>query len=758
MLTPTHESGTPRPAADATAAPSTPTLGRAHPARRVRAGRDEPTLAELAWTLAERRWTVASVACAAVLGAAAYLFVAQPVYESSVLVQVEGRAKPAAPDAVVQLFDTNPPAEAEMRILRSRTILESVVDELGLDVEAQPRRFPVVGSGVARRRSGAAPAPAPLGLTRFAWGGERIQLKRLEVSDALVGEPLVLVAFEDGGYEVRTAEGAVLVTGEVGTEATGGDGDRTITLLVSELTARADTEFTLRKLRRVDVIDRLQKALVVTEQGRAAGLAEVRLTGSDPAVIAKILDALAATYVRQSLERTSAEAASMLRVLDRRLATLKSGAEAAELAMTRFHARNGSVNLSVDARRLLTRIAELDRAITEAELADSDLTRRHTARYPEAVAPAERAEQLRPQRTELEAQIAALPGLELEYARLSRQIGLTTERYTRLLDRVEELRAAKSGWLGNARVMERAVERRKPVSPKTGLVAASALLLGLVGGIAAALVRGAFDDGIRDPDEVESRTGLPVFATIPRSAAQRRMARRGSRRGRLEALSIVDPGDGAVEELRTLRTGVEFALRRATSNVVAVGSPAPRAGKSFVSVNLARLLAASGGRVLLVDCDLRRGVLHRYFGLEVQPGISDVLRSEASLDAAVRRTDDPSLDLLPAGARVTNPAELLSGAPFQRLLEEMRSRYAIVVVDTPPILSVTDSALVGRYAGVSLLVLRAGEQNTREVALAVKRLLRNGVSVRGAVLNDVRPTLGRYGRSGRYRRYETRSA
>jgi tyrosine-protein kinase Etk/Wzc len=722
--------------------------------------RDEPTLPELAWTLAERRWTIAAVALAALLGAAAYLVLAPPVYESSVLVQVEGRARPAASEAVVQLFDTNPPAEAEMRILRSRTLLETVVSELGLDIEARPRRFPLLGDAVARHRGAAAAAAAvPLGLARYGWGGERLQVKRLEVADALVGEPLVLVAFEDGGYELRLAEGgAVLVTGEVGREVKGGEGDRAVTILVSELKARPETEFTVRKLRRVEVIDQLQKALVVTEQGRPGGLVEVKLTGRDPKRIASILEALSSTYVRQSLERTSAEAASMLRILEARLAVLKGNVEAAERALTRFHQRNGSLNLSVDARRLLARIGEIDRAITDAELADAEQARRHTGRYPEAVSPAQRAEQLRPQRAELEAQIAALPGLELEYTRLTRQVGLATERYTRLLDRAEELRAAKTGWLGNARVMERAVERRRPVSPMPGLVIAAAALLGLVGGIAAALVRGAFDDGIRDPDEVEARTGLPVFATIPRSGAQRRIARRGGRRGRLQALSVQVPGDGAVEELRTLRTGVEFALRRATSNVVAVASPAPRAGKSFVSVNLARLLAASDRRVLLVDGDLRRGIVHRYFGVAIGPGVSDVLRSEATLEQAIQRTDAANLDVLPAGTRVTNPAELLDGEPFRRLLEEVRGRYAIVVVDTPPILSVTDSALVARHAGVSLLVLRAREQNAREVALAVKRLVRNGVSVRGAVLNDVRPTLGRYGKSGHYRRYDTRTA
>ena len=447
----------------------------------------------------------------------------------------------------------------------------------------------------------------------------------------------------------------------------------------------------------------------------------------------------------------------MLRILEGRLSGLKTAVDGAELALTRFHQRNGAVNLSIDAQRLLVRVGEIDRTITDAELADAEQTRRHTGRYPELAVPATRAQQLEAQRSAVEAQIAALPGLELEYTRLVRQVGVSTERYNRVLARVEEVRAAKSGWLGNARVVEHAVERREPVSPRKGLVMVLSTLLGLAGGIAAAFARGAFDEGVRDPDELEARAGVPVFATIPRSATQRSIGRRG-RRARLDALSVVDPADAAVEDLRALRTGVQFALARATTNVVAIASPAPSAGKSFVAVNLAHLLAASDARVLVVDADLRRGLLHRYFGLEAKPGLTDHLSGEATLEAVIHRTDHPNVDLLPAGGRVGNPAELLSGAGLRRMLAEVSGRYGVVVVDTPPILAVTDCALVARHAGVNLLVVRAGEQTPREIGLAVKRLVQNGVTLRGAILNDVRPTLGRYGRSGRYRRYDTHPA
>jgi tyrosine-protein kinase Etk/Wzc len=598
--------------------------------------------------------------------------------------------------------------------------------------------------------------PAPLGLGRYAWGGERLRVARLEVSPSLVGAPLVLVARDGGAFELREG-GAVLVAGTAGTPASGGGGERSVSLLVSELVARPGTEFVVKQLDTDELVDGLRRALEVSEQGKAGGLAEVKLAGSDPARTARIVEELAAAYVRDSQTRAAAEAASTLRTLEERLPGLRAEVDAAELALTRFYQRNGKVNLSVDGARLLARINELEHAITAADLAETEQQRRHTGSYPELAAPADAARSLREQRAGVEAQIAALPGLELELARLTRQVAFARERHVRTLNRAEELRTAQASWIGNARIMEHAVVPHRPVKPKPPLVMVVALLLGLGGGVAAAFVRSAFDGGVRDPAELEAQARVPVLATIPRSRTQRRIAR-APRGARLEPLAVVDPADAAVEELRALRTGVEVALARAENHVVTLGSAGPGAGKSFVTVNLAHLLAAPDGHVLVVDADLRRGVLHRYFGVEVGPGLSDVLSGKIPLDAALRRTDHPKIDLLTSGARVTNPAELLAGDGLRRLLAEAAGRYSVVVVDTPPILSVTDGALVARHAAVNLLVVRSGAQTPREISLAVQRLVRTGIAVRGAVLNDVQPTLGRYGRSGRYRRYDTHPA
>jgi tyrosine-protein kinase Etk/Wzc len=627
-------------------------------------------------------------------------------------------------------------------------VLGGVVDQLGLDVEAIPHRFPLVGEALARRHEGTEPAAPRFGLSRYAWGGEQIKVRKLDVSERLVGDPLVLTALGGGRYRVAARDGTTLAEGEVGTATTGTDGERSIVVDVEQLVARAGTEFTLRKLDRVTAIEQLDEALVIRDQGRQTGLVKLLLSGRDPARTAATLDTLAALYLRQNVNRTSAEAEKTLKVLEAQLPVLKSNLEKAEVALNAFRLRHGYVDLSREGAGMLDRAGEIDRAVAEVELRMAEL-HRYTQDHPDLPVLEQRMARLKAQRAQMDARMASLPDLELQSTRFARQVRVATEMYTTVLHRAEELRIVKSGWIGNVRVLEAPTVPYRPASPKPGPIVVLAIVLGAIGGLVAATARKQLDPGAKDPEEIEAGTGLPVFATIPRSRAQRTLARKG-RRGPLQALAAAQPADPAVEDLRALRSSVQFALLRAGGNVVAIGGLAPLAGKSFVAANLAQLQAAADGRVLLVDGDLRRGVLHRYFNLEIQPGLADVVGGTSPLDAAIRKTEHPNLDVLTAGRLTGSPAELLAGASLEQILSDVSRRYRMVVVDTPPVLAVNDSALLARHASVNLLVVRAGEHSLREIEYAVRRLGQSGVTVRGVVLNDVKPSRLPYRRSRKY--------
>lgn len=712
----------------------------------------EPTILDLSRTLIERRWIVIAVTAAGLALSLAYGFVTPPIFASSVLIQVEGRSRPVtAFQDLAALFQEATPTEGEMRIMRSRTLLEAVVEELRLDVAVRPRTMGSFGAALARRHQGAAPAPAPFGLARFAWGGERMIVDRLAVSDAMVGQPLVVTVLGGGRYRVAANDGAAFGEGVVGEIFAGGEGERTIEVLLSDVTARPGTEFTIEKRRRTDVVEGLQKSLRISEQGRHTGLVEVALAGHDPVRVAAILDAVSSSYRRQSIERTSAEAAKTLAVFEAQLPVLKRNLERAERALNAFHRRNGTANLSLGGEGVLDRLSEVDRAIAENDLRRAELSHR-SEKHPDVAMLESRARQLSAQRAAMEARIRELPQLELESTRLTRELRVATDLYMLVLNRSEELRIVKSGWIGNVRVLEQAAVPSKPSSPRRGVALALGAIIGLAGGIGLALVRSALDRGARNPSDIETGAGLAVLATIPQSAQQRRLDRRG-RRGRLSALSAAKPRDAATEDLRSLRTSVQFALRGSRNNIVGISGLAPKAGKSFVSVNLAHLLAAAEGRVLLVDGDLRRGGLHRYFDLEAKPGLADVLSGAEPVETALRRTDMPNLDLLPTGTLPAHPSELLAGERLKQLLADLGQRYSVVVVDTPPILSVSDFTLVGRHAGVNLLVIRPGEHSVGEISYVLKRLVQQGVAIRGGVLNGMRRSIRSYGEARRYGGY-----
>jgi tyrosine-protein kinase Etk/Wzc len=260
---------------------------------------------------------------------------------------------------------------------------------------------------------------------------------------------------------------------------------------------------------------------------------------------------------------------------------------------------------------------------------------------------------------------------------------------------------------------------------------------GLVLGILLTFFKRAMYGGVERPDELEGMLGVPVFAVVPRSQTQLKLQENVMLRRRgLHVLAQQAPEDIAVEGVRNLRTSLQLSLDHAENNVVMITGSRPDSGKSFLSVNLAALVASANKRVLIIDGDMRRGDVHSHFGVAHQPGLSDVL-SGGDLSAMIQRDVLPGLDVLAKGTLPSHPAELLMSKRFETMLEELKSHYDLVIVDTPPVLAVTDSTLIGKYAGTTLLVVRHGRHPLNEVMETAKRLRNGGVPLKGVLLTDV---------------------
>ncbi len=389
------------------------------------------------------------------------------------------------------------------------------------------------------------------------------------------------------------------------------------------------------------------------------------------------------------------------------------------------------MDVTLETQAAVARSADVEKAIAEARLELGSMRQRFTDAHPVVAAARSRVARLEADRGAVEVRLQKLPEAELESARLLRDVKVANELYVGLLDKAQELRIVKSGMLANVRILDPAVPTDEPVSPRRGATLALALVLGLAGGIGAALGRRALDQGVEDPEQIERVTGIPVHAIIPLSERQREAGQGG------KVLADHAPEDVAIESIRSLRTSLKFGLLDAPSNMVAVTGPAPGVGKSFVTCNLAHVFAEGGKRVLVVDGDLRRGRLHAILGGGRSPGLSEVLGGDSPWKDVIRKEVMPGVDFLAGGRRPPNPSVLFESERFARLVVELGTAYDLVLIDTPPILAVTDAALAAAHANVVLCVLRVGRHPMREVLMTQRRFAHGGVRIDGFVLNGV---------------------
>lgn len=704
---------------------------------------DEIDLRALLATVLRERQLVALVAAAVFALGVVYAWLAPPLYRADALVQVEdtgGSALGAAVQDLSGLLDTPSKAVTEIEILRSRMVLGRAVDELDLQVEEAPRHFPLLGRALARSGHFAFLQEV---LGQYAWQPVRAQVSGLVLPAAWSEQCLRLVAGKAGAFTVLDPDGRTLGRGRVGqpwraTTAAGG-----VALLVRELNAPPGVQVDVSLRPRAQAIADLAEALGAAEKGKQSGIIALTLSHADPREAAARLDAIARHYARQNTERTAAEADQTLRFLDGQLPQMKRQLEAVESRFNAYRSRNAVTDIDKEGELLLGEAMRTEAGLVELRQKRSELLQRFTAEHPSVKAVDNAIAVLEQQRQRLSGRVDRLPQTQQEILRLTRDLKVQQEMYAGMLNNAQQLKVVRSGTVGNVRVIDYAEVPLQPVAPRRGLIVLGSLLLGLLLGLAAAFLRQLQRRGVKDAHEVEAATGLPVYATVPVSARQQALAGASGRAAAATSLlARVDDQDLAIESLRSLRTALRFASHGAGNNRLLVCGPAPEIGKSFVAVNFAAVMAAGGERVVVVDADVRRGNLHRHFGLRRQGGLTEVITGDVALDAALHATSIPGLDLLCTGSIPPNPAELLMHPNFSRLLEQLSERYDRVLIDCPPIMAVTDAAIVGRHAGSVLMVARYGDTPLQQILDAIGQMRLAGVTVNGLVLNCVETGTG----------------
>ena len=718
-------------------------------------------LGEIIATLLEYKWLILAVTSMALAIGVFVALVSTPVYRADALLQVEDKSKMkggiAALRDVEGVLGDNTSVAAELEILRSRMILGRVVERLNLSVVAQPTYAPIIGRAYARRfGNGDEPATPLFGLNSYAWGGERITVQSLEVPADLIGLPFTLIAAEGNRFTLLGEDDEVLAEGAVGEPVT----TERVSLFVAELVARPGTRFNVVRRSESSAIADLRDSMEVRERARQSNVIEVAFTGADSVQVAAVLNEVLNAYVRQNVEYRSAEAESTLKFLEVQLPELKNQLDNAEATYNNYRQTRGSIDLTMETQSMLTSVVKVDQDIVLLQQKRDELRQRFTAEHPQVQAIDSQIARLRALRNTLDKDVSRLPDTQQTALRLHRDVEVSTALYTNLLNSAQQLRVARAGTVGDVRVIDDAVTAQFPIAPRKPLIV---LLSGVLGGLASLglvwAIR-ALRVVVEDPDAIERELALPVYATVPESKAEEELDRRFKRgKGTGELLATSHPDDSAVESLRSLRTTLHFALLGADRGSVLITGPAPDVGKSFISKNLGAVLAQSGKRVIIVDADMRKGHIHKEFGLVRAGGVSDFVTGRATLEAVVRQTSVPGLAIVTTGQippNPPNPSELLMHERFGAMLHSLEQQCDVLIVDAPPVLAVSDAAIIGRLTGATLMVVRAGRHPMGELEQAVKRLAQGGVEVKGFVFNglDLTRQRHRFGQHGYHYQYQ----
>ncbi len=517
--------------------------------------------------------------------------------------------------------------------------------------------------------------------------------------------------------------------------------EKGIALKVESIEAEPGSMFTVSYISKLKAITDLQKIFTVADLGKDTGMLTLSLTGDDPELIKKIVDSISNNYLSQNISRQAAQDAKSLDFLNVQLPKVRSELDIAEDKLNQYRRQKDSVDLSLEAKSVLEQIVNVDNQLNELTFRESEISQLYTKEHPTYKALMEKRKTLQDEKAKLNQKVSAMPKTQQDILRLSRDVESGQAVYMQLLNRQQELSIAKSSAIGNVRIIDEAVTEAKPVKPVKPIVLLVGIILGGMVSIGMVLLRVVLRRGIESPEQLEE-VGLNVYASIPVSEVFAKKTVQSGWKKKKDSesqgfLAVENPADLAIEAVRGLRTSLHFAMMEARNNVLMISGASPNAGKTFVSTNLSAVIAQTGKRVLLIDTDMRKGYTHKLFNVSNDNGLSDLLSGKINIEASIKKVPQVGFDFISRGMAPPNPAELLMHRRFGELISWASGNYDIVVLDTPPILAVTDAAIIGHYAGTTLLIARFEQNTVKELEVSFKRFEQSGVVVKGCILNGV---------------------
>ncbi|ELX8380598.1 polysaccharide biosynthesis tyrosine autokinase [Providencia stuartii] len=642
-----------------------------------------------------------------ILIAAAYSFLATPIYQANATLQYDKASQVSLVDQMSEMMplaSSGGQVDSEIEVIKSRMVLGKTVTNLNLDTQI-----------------------APAGFFDKLWGDKTDAVVALYlVPEDFIGKPATLTYLGDNKYSFNI-EGHVL-EGTVGILLKQDD----ISLLISSLVAEVGQEFTLVKNARYSTIEGLRNTLTIAEVGKGTGIINMAIKGADKTENVQILNSIIQNYVDQNTERKKEVTNNTLLFLDEYLPKIKTKLDNYENQLNTFRKKNESIDLSLEAKSALDSALQVEEKLNELTFKEVEIQQLYTRNHPAYQSLLDKRQQLLREKEKISKAIQKLPNTQQQIVRLTRDVESEQAIYNQLVAKQQELSVLNSGITADVRIIDSAESQPNAVAPKKALILVLAAILGFIVGCAYVIAREFFNNKIKGTEDIDA-LGINVYATIPFSTHEKKLIAEGNK----HPLALENPADTAVEAIRSLRTSVYFSVMNQGNNLVMVTSASPGVGKSFVTSNMAVVLANAGKKVLLIDTDLRKGRIHKAFGLSNKLGLSDYLSQSDTSQPNIHNSVIENLDVICRGKNVTHSSELLMSERFKRLLDTVKGQYDIVVIDTAPILAITDSAIIGKYVGTSLLIAYYGVNTVKDIELSLKRFKQNDIEITGVILNGI---------------------
>jgi len=663
--------------------------------------KEETDLLDLLKDLAKNwRIMIPCVIVAGIIGVFVAMWI-RPVYKVDALLQIESKSNKSAGlmGGLPSLFAPTSPAETEIELIKSRHIIGDAVEKMHLQYQAIPVN----------------------GLDRLLHKEGRMELNQYEVPWSRIPEdekiaPWIAEAVDSVSFNLYDHNNRKVFSGSVGKTYHFPYAGDTATISIYRMDATPGQKFELFKLERLDAIAAFKSAFDIKEKGKKTGILEFSYKDIYPDRATQILNEIATSYLRQNVEQRNAEAQKTLEFLEKQLPAVKAQMDSSLLKFNTYRNKVGSVDIDAETRLVLEKRNKLQQNLLDLQQRKQSAIRLFQPEHPTIKTLEEQENNLKRELANNSIATKKLPNTQQEVLKLTNEVDMSKIMYTTMLNNIQQLKLVSAGEVGSVRIIDFAEEVSSPIKPKKSLIICAAIFFGLLFGAGLVTIRSKLSNGVRDAHFIERETGFSVYAKVPKGNPK---GTKGTR-----PLAVVEPDDVAVESLRTLRSSLEFSMDENSNPIIGISGLIPGVGKSFISVNLAALYAGLGKKVLLIDADLRKGRLHKEFGIKRGKGLSQILLHTATIDEVISSTEVENLYILPCGNVPSNPSELLGSKRYGDLIEELKAQYDLIIIDTPPIMLVTDAALACRLAAQIVMVIEYNKHSIDAIQDGMKQLLK----------------------------------